>query len=197
MKQPNPYESPKATQIDIDVAQGDRLATRVYRFAKVAVLAGVPFGFFMGVWSHPGPPLGLPGFLIIALPSGVMFGVMLAAFIESQRSRFTHEDPCLEEERVLKQGPANHLCGWEARGGWLYLTDRRLLFRSHGYNIQNQELSIPIEAVVDAQPCATFCLIPNGLRVLTQHSVQRFVVSRRRSWAAAITATLENQTSAH
>jgi hypothetical protein len=71
-------------------------------------------------------------------------------------------------------------------GGWLYLTDQRLVFLSHGFNIQEHKLSIPLEEIVEARPCATARIIPNGLRIVTTEGEERFVVEGRRSWADEI-----------
>src|SRR6266540_4292141 len=43
-----------------------------------------------------------------------------------------------EGERLLKHGLANHYRGMVNVGGWLYLTDRRLLFQPASGNIHKQ-----------------------------------------------------------
>jgi hypothetical protein len=153
-------------------------------FLKTTLLTGVPFGLVMGVFFTLSQrnPLGL----VYGLVAGLIFGVLLAAFAAKQRSRFTQEDPCQDGERLLKQGPANHFRGWEGVGGWLYLTDRRLLFRPHRFNVQRHELSVPLTKVVGAAACATAWVIPNGLRVTTAQGAEQFVVEGRRGWAEAI-----------
>jgi len=102
------------------------------RFLKTTALTGMPFGMGMGVFYAflMGPLLGAA----LGLASGVLFGILLAAFVEWQRTRLTGQSPCREGERLLRQGLANHYRGWEGAGGWLYLTDQRLVFRSHGFN---------------------------------------------------------------
>jgi hypothetical protein len=157
------------------------------RFLKTAVMTGVPFGLIMGVFcALRGPiPLGWV-FGLAGLASGVVFGILMAAFAEWQRSRFTREDPCHQGERLLKQGPANHFRGWEGVGGWLYLTDRRLLFRSHRFNVQRHELSIPLDAILEARACATLGVVPNGLHVETARGAERFVVEGRAGWVKEI-----------
>jgi hypothetical protein len=126
------------------------------------------------------------GGLIKGAVAGVLFGLAIAGFAEWQRRRFTSENPCAPGEQLLKQGAANQFRGWEAVGGWLYLTDRRLLFRPHRYNVQKQGLEVPLTDIVETQVCATVWVIPNGLRVVTSQGAQRFVVEGRRSWVEAI-----------
>lgn len=159
------------------------------RFPKNVVSAGVPFGLLMVVFFTL--LSGSPRAIGWGLAAGLLFGLLIAAFAEWQRSRFTRENPCSDGERLLKQGPANHFRGWEGVGGWLYLTDKRLLFRPHRFNLQNRELAIPLEEVVDVQTCATAWVIPNGLRVLTPKGAQRFVVEGRQSWVAEVNQAKE------
>jgi hypothetical protein len=71
-------------------------------------------------------------------------------------------------------------------GGWLYLTDKRLLFRPHGFNVQRHELSIPLADVADVQTCSTAWVIPNGLHLVTSKVDERFVVEGRRDWVEQI-----------
>ena len=53
--------------------------------------------------------------------------------------------PALEDdEQVLLDEGANHFKGIERVGGKLALTNKRLLFRSHKFNIQNHTESIPL-----------------------------------------------------
>jgi hypothetical protein len=129
-----------------------------------------------------GRPLGL----VFGLGVGLLFGLLLAGFAEWQRSRFTREIPDLAGEQLVKQGPANHFRGMEGVGGWLYLTERRLLFRSHRLNVQNHELSIPLGAILEARPCSTAWVVPNGLRVVTAQGAERFVVEGRQTWVDEI-----------
>jgi hypothetical protein len=154
------------------------------RFFKTTIFAGVPFGLLMGLFFalRYGGAFGCAG----GLAGGVLFGLTMASFVAWQSSRFSRQAPALEGERIRKQGPANHFRGWEGVGGWLYLTDKRLLFRSHGFNVQRHELSMPLAEVADVQACSTAWVIPNGLRLVTEKGAERFVVEGRRDWVDQI-----------
>jgi hypothetical protein len=71
-------------------------------------------------------------------------------------------------------------------GGWLYLTTKRLYFRSHAFNNQNHELVIPLREITNAKRSWTAGIIPNGLTVETAKGRERFVVNGARSWVEAI-----------
>lgn len=61
-------------------------------------------------------------------------------------------------ERVLEEIPANHFLGGEARGGKLLVTDRRLVFRPHRFNVQLDTWAVPRSEVTGTRA--------EGLRML-------------------------------
>ena len=154
------------------------------RFFATAVFAGVPFGVVMGVLIALQTDINLG---LVAVPfTGLGFGLLLAGFTAWQRHRFTREGTGPDGEQLLKQGAANLFRGLEGVGGWLYLTDKRLLFRPHQLNVQKQELSIPLDEVAEVRVCRTAWVVPNGLRVTTNQWAHHFVVEDRRSWVDEI-----------
>lgn len=98
------------------------------------------------------------------------------------------------DETLLREGAANLQRGVETVGGQLRLTDRRLLFTSHGFNVQNGSTSITLADIVQVRPCWTRLLnlvpvFPNSLAVETRDGGRHcFVLYRRGAWADAITA---------
>jgi hypothetical protein len=130
-------------------------------------------GWHMGLW--------------LAVGSGLFFGVAMAAFASDQRCQFASQRPASSGEEVLHEGPANHFLNREGVGGWIYLTPRRFLFRSHAINLQPHELSIELSDISEAQPVMTAKIIPNGLRIVTRSGRdERFVVEDRRRWCYEI-----------
>lgn len=170
-------------------------------FVKIAFLTGIPFGLFFGLfmglffgwrlglrWQF-GLSLGLAG----GLCAGILFGISMAAFARIQSKKMKSTDERLEGETILMQGPANHFLRGEGRGGWLTLTPSRLIFCSHGHNIQNSPLDIPLAEIREATPSLTMRIIPNGLRVNTKNGHREsFVVSNRKDWARRITEQLHS-----
>lgn len=147
--------------------------------------AGVPFGLIFGIGMYFAGGLGMA--LVVGLGSGLAFGLGIAVFAEIQRRRFLANRPDFGDEILLHEGPANHFRGAEAVGGWLYLTSRRLLFLSHGMNVQNAAWEHPLAGIRTVETASTVGIIPNGLRLTTSAgATERFVVQGRRKWKDAI-----------
>lgn len=157
----------------------------MYSFFKTLFKAGVPFGFFMGIffsiiieWKF-----GIIGGVV----SGFLFGFLMAVFVEFQSRKFTKNRPLLPDEQLLKEGAANHFFNGEAVGGWIYLTNKRFYFKSHKANIQNHELPIPLEEIVNAEKSNTLGIIPNKLILTLQNgNTEKFVVNGSKAWAETV-----------
>lgn len=153
--------------------------------ARTALLTGIPFGLFMGIFFafQHGPTSGV----IAGIACGISFGLAMSTFAKQQKKKFQVERPLLENESLIKEGGANHFKNMEGVGGWIYLTDKRILFKSHSVNIQKHELSIPLHKISEAKACMTFRVIPNGLRIqTTDGNEEKFVVEGRSDWVKNI-----------
>ena len=96
-------------------------------------------------------------------------------------------------ESVLREGGANLQRGWEAVGGRLFLTDQRLCFESHAFNVQSGPVEIPLAAITALRPAWTKFLgflpvFPNSLVVRAGETEYSFVLHGRQQWADAIGA---------
>ena len=90
-------------------------------------------------------------------------------------------------ESLTKQGSANHWQGWQAVGGKLFLTDQRLVFRSHSFNVQRHEISIELEEVAFVKLRNNFLLVPNGMSIFLRNGQEeRFVIWSRKDWITTI-----------
>lgn len=166
------------------------------KFFKTALMMGVPYGvtmsFFFLVYSGLCMTIFGLGYRFLAfgvaagLISGILFGVLMAAVSYYQGRKLASENPCVPGEELFKHGMANHGRRGEGVGGYLYLTDRRLLFKSHRFNIQNHDLSIPLEDISSVRPSLTMGLIPNGLQIFVVGRKEHFVVSQRHDWIEQI-----------
>ena len=97
-------------------------------------------------------------------------------------------------EKLVREGGANLQRGIETVGGKLFLTDQRLYFQSHAFNVQTGPTQIKLSDVSGTKLCWTkflgfIPLFPNSLAVQTNHGNEyRFVLSSRKQWATAIGA---------
>ena len=94
----------------------------------------------------------------------------------------------LEEGEALRaEVPANLFRGWEAVGGRLSITDRRIRFESHRWNGQVGPTEVRLDQVASVRPRNNFWIIPNGLRVEAKDGRSyQFVVWRPRHLASVI-----------
>lgn len=116
---------------------------------------------------------------------GLAFGGLMAAFLAYQRRREAKNPIDLEPgESLLADAPANHMKGWVAVGGWLYLTERRLRFRSHKANLKwNHDESYPLARITGAEPRTALGIITNGMTVfLDDGREEKFVVHQAKAW---------------
>ncbi len=100
-------------------------------------------------------------------------------------------------EHALLNGPANLQRGIETVGGWLFLTDQRLIFKSHEFNVQKGATEIALRDIASTTPCWTkvlnlIPLAPNSLAVsLKDGTDYRFVLNKRSEWKQKIDDAVE------
>ncbi|MCX6036777.1 MAG: hypothetical protein NTW99_02575 [Chloroflexi bacterium] len=86
-------------------------------------------------------------------------------------------------ETIIKEGSANHFKGLESVGGKLYLTNLRLVFKSHAINIQGHEESYRLDDIISVLPRNTLGIVPNGMTlILKDGREEKFVVNERQDW---------------
>jgi len=86
------------------------------------------------------------------------------------------------DEKVELARMCNHFKGLEGVGGKLFVTDQRLVFKSHDFNFQTHQLDLNYEDIASIELSNTLGLVPNGLTIKTkQGQVERFVIWRRKA----------------
>jgi hypothetical protein len=89
------------------------------------------------------------------------------------------------DEQVIKMVDASHLKSWEAVGGKLTLTNKRLVFQSHKLNIQRHRDEFAVEDIIEAA-------VDDKKRekvfrlVLKNNEVHHFVVDSPSEWIALL-----------
>ncbi len=111
----------------------------------------------------------------------------MATFMAYQTRGLTSSPPLLEDENVIINGQASYFLNDKGTVGWLYLTDKRLLFISHSANPQLKDQSIPIHDIQQVAIAKSFGIFPNRLHLIRKHGdKERFVVENLRSWIEQI-----------
>lgn len=150
-----------------------------------ALVFGAAMGLFIGLSTGSGYYGFHGGFF-----SGAAFGWMLKRFMKLSPLSLTvdaRNEGFDEDETIVLHNGANHFKGIEAVGGKLFLTNKRLRFRSHRFNVQAHDESYPLDAIHAVEAVRTLGIIPNGLVVqLKDGRRQRFVVMNRSAWLAQL-----------
>ena len=120
--------------------------------------------------------------------SGLLFVWLTGLFVKSKWLGKVTKIDTQADESVLFETGANHFKGVEAVGGKLYLTNKRLVFKSHKFNIQNHQLSIKLSDIDKIERNKTLGLVNNGLSVRTVDSQsEKFVVQQIDEWLNQLT----------
>ncbi|HEY3476910.1 MAG TPA: TIR domain-containing protein [Anaerolineales bacterium] len=111
--------------------------------------------------------------------------------VESRELReqlsFERGRPLLEEnESILYEGIASHGTGVKKVGGHLFLTNQRLIFKSHILNIKASEWHVFLQDVLDVTPSLALGFVPNEISVKTKSGLEKFIVFERNTWLKLI-----------
>jgi hypothetical protein len=146
----------------------------VWVFIAIGVLAFVNNGFRSSI---------LFGGLIAGIIGG-LFAWLEVKWNKSLAAKMDASIPDLEitdNEKLIFKGGAGHVRGFESVGGKLFVTNKRLFFRSHSYNIQNHEHEFPLSEVKEVTEKNRELNV-----VLNNNEVHRFRVVSPTDWLQAI-----------
>ena len=103
--------------------------------------------------------------------SGLLFGWIITLFSTGPG------------ESIVFESPANHFKRIEGVGGRLYLTNKRLIFKSHKLNFQNHQLVIDLRDIKEVSRYKTLGMVNNGLAITTANNkTEKFVVEEIETW---------------
>jgi hypothetical protein len=121
--------------------------------------------------------------LLSGIFSGFFFGLIMGWFKTSKFVDTSTKIDTQPDENILFQTGANHFKGAEGVGGKLYLTNKRLVFKSHKLNIQNHEFSTNLTDIEKVDRYKSLGVINNGLTITTKDKkVDNFVVEQADDW---------------
>jgi hypothetical protein len=124
--------------------------------------------------------------------SGFLFGWLIGKFTISKFVNKTTKIKIDPEEKMIFQTGAKHFKGMEAVGGKLCLTDKRIIFKSHRFNIQNHELIIKLTDIKEINRFRPLDLTDNGLSIQTnEQRKEKFVVEKIEEWLLYLKQTGE------
>ncbi len=127
------------------------------------IFQGVFFGIFMGI-----------GFPYVTKKFGKRVTSELGGNIKPD---------LLENEKIEIEGPANLFRGIESVGGKIFLTNKKVIFKSHKINIQKSQIEIEYENIDKIIKRKTVKLINNGIQISTKDGKEfDFVVNERDTW---------------
>lgn len=121
--------------------------------------------------------------LIGGVVAGFIFGLIIGWF---KTSKFISTATTIEtqpDETISFQTPANHFKGAEGVGGRLYITNKRIIFKSHKLNIQNHKLSINLTDINKVDRYKSLGIIDNGIEIISKNNnIDKFVVEQAAEW---------------
>jgi phosphate/sulfate permease len=153
-----------------------------------AVLFAVPWTLFMIIYNA----LLMDGISTRLVVSTVIGGAIAGFLFSLSMEYFANRmikgiqiEVDTNEEVVMEAG-ANHFKGKEGVGGKLVLTNKRLIFKSHKYNIQNHQESYDLASIRNASATKTLGFLKNGLLLQVVDQPHRFVVDNPTDWINSI-----------
>jgi len=121
--------------------------------------------------------------LLGGIVTGAICSWLVELFNNSQLAKSATKIITAPDEIIFYETPANHFKGVEAVGGKLYLTNKRLFFKSHKFNIQNHSLSISLNEILFVNQYKALGFVNNGLSVGVKGGViEKFVVNEIEEW---------------
>jgi hypothetical protein len=156
---------------------------------KIALSFGLPWSVSMLIFKAFTGELLTWGICVLTLAAGIIAGLLFALSMKLlvKRLHNTINVHVEDDEQILKEAGANHFKGLEGVGGKLVLTDKRLIFKSHKYNVQNHQDTYGLDQIDTVLKTKTLNIISNGLTIgLRDQRRERFVIDRPEEWVKCI-----------
>jgi hypothetical protein len=166
---------------------------------KIAIGFGLPMTIFFSIrgfylldeYSFNSISRILVSSIAAGALSGFMYHFIMNLF---KHSKFVKKSTAIslnENEFILLEKDANHFKGLEAVGGRIYLTNNRIIFKSHSLNIQSHMVSFLWTEINHTARYKTLGLINNGIELhLKNNTIKKFVVEDAETVLVAINKQL-------
>ena len=142
-------------------------------------LGGTVFGV---VQYYLNPYVGIKNAIFQGIFFGVVFVLIFPWAMKKMLSKKVNNiiPELLDEEEIEEEIFANLFRGIEGVGGKIFLTNERLIFKSHSLNIQKGQTDINYSDIVSVDKRKTAKLIDNGIKISTKQGTEYdFVVNDR------------------
>ena len=96
------------------------------------------------------------------------------------------------DEVVIRKGAATRLVPFEGVGGELFLTNQRLFFEAHSFNVQKRDGSIRLENITAVEAKHSDFISRKLSIYLSNKSVGEFTVYKRKIWVSEIEKAIKN-----
>lgn len=156
-----------------------------------AFLTGLVFSGIMSLLDYwmEGQFNSLRSYVFQGIFFGIIMGIGFPLFMEKFGSRFATKlgkkimPELTDNESIEIEGPANLFRGIEGVGGKLFLTNKKVIFKSHKINIQKGQTDIDYNDISEIIKRKTAKLIDNGIKIKTTEGREfDFVVNERDKW---------------
>lgn len=141
-------------------------------------IVGVLMGIFFGISTTPfsvGFSSGI-GF-------GLLFGIAFAVFSIFANRKYSSIPLEISKGGVVVHGPASRFKGGAPQGGWLYLTQEKLIFKTHNMNFHKDEFEISLKDIRKFGEHKILSIFTNGIFVeLPSGRREKFVVAQPDEW---------------
>lgn len=145
--------------------------------------------FLLGIDKITGDIPDYKGIIFQGVVMGVFYVFLFPYIMKRAADKLSKKvdviakDIIISPEEIIYDGGANHIKGKEGVGGKLFITNKRILFVSHKFNIQNGTTSInPVD--VNSVDKTKLAKIFNSGIVLTlkDNTTYKFSVNNQEEW---------------
>jgi hypothetical protein len=159
------------------------------KFWITALTFGLPWTMTMIIFNLISKDGSVLSIIVSTVIGGLVAGLLFAWTMQYAAKRLFKKIviETAHNENIIKEGGANHFMGKEGVGGKLVLTDKRLIFKSHKFNIQNHQDNFDLGQVKKLQATKTLKFLENGLTIeLTNNDRHKFIVDEPTDWVEKI-----------
>lgn len=154
-----------------------------------ALTFGVPWIILMVVFNSIIKGEFTLGILVSTTIGGLVAGLLFALTMQYAAKGLVKKVVMnvADDEQIIKEGSANHFKGREGVGGKLVLTNRRLIFKSHQFNMQNHQQTFNLDQIEGVRTTKTLKILENGLTLdLVNNVSHKFIVDEPTDWVDKI-----------